>query len=170
LSAVRTLMTSAGALEGALAQGRRAAQAPDEGATRAAPRGRKAATTGAGPAPDPDETVAQPPDGAVPKATASDRRAAAASLLTIWASVARDLAVAGLDGRRQLHDPELVDELAAAGASLAPGAVAAFLQRLEGIAAQLQDNVNPELALDVLALSWPRPAARRAKAAPVAAG
>jgi hypothetical protein len=176
LAAVRALMTSAGALVGALAEGRRAAQAPDEGATRAVPRGGKAATRGgkaaargAGPVPDPDEAAAQPPEEAAPKATASDRRAAAASLLTIWASVARDLAVAGLDGRRQLHDPELVDELAAAGASLAPGAVAAFLQRVEGIAAQLQDNVNPELALDVLALSWPRPAARR-KAAPAAAG
>ena len=177
LAAVRTLMTSAGALERALAEGRRAAQAPDEGTTRVASRGRKtaargrtAAASGRRPAPDPDQAADRPPDDEAPKATASDRRAAAASLLTIWASVARDLAVAGLDGRRQLHDPEFVDELAAAGASLAPGAMAAFLERLEGIAAQLQDNVNPELALDVLALSWPRPAARRGRAAPVAAG
>ena len=43
----------------------------------------------------------------------------------------------------------------------------AFLARLGEIDAQLDENVNPELALDVLALSWPRVDA--AAAAPGAA-
>ena len=165
LGAVRALMTSAGALEAALAEGRRgdgpAADGTKAGATRGGRRGKKTASAGA-----PADAVATGEDAAdagaaaeAPKATASDRRAAAGSLLAIWASVARDLAVAGLGGRRQLHYPDLVDELAVVAPTLAPGVVAGFLERLNRTSAQLDDNVNPELALDVLALAWPRPAA-----------
>jgi hypothetical protein len=71
--------------------------------------------------------------------------------------VARDLAVAGLGGRRQIHDQELLDELAAVAPTIPAGALPAFLAELATVAVQIDDNVNPELALDVLALAWPRP-------------
>jgi hypothetical protein len=35
--------------------------------------------------------------------------------------------------------------------------VPAFLARLAAVEVQIDENVNPELALDVLALTWPRP-------------
>jgi hypothetical protein len=34
--------------------------------------------------------------------------------------------------------------------------MAAFLARVGAVATQLEENVTPELALDVLALSWPQ--------------
>jgi DNA polymerase-3 subunit delta' len=167
LAAVRSLGASAAALEAALAGGRRDAAAED--APQTARRGKKAPAAVVDRNEDGEATEAiEAPTEGTPKVTASDRRAAAATLLRIWASVGRDLAVAGLGGRRQLHYPDLVDELAAAAPSLAPGAVAGFLERLNRTAAQLDDNVNPELALDVLALAWPRPAAAPALAAPAA--
>jgi hypothetical protein len=111
--------------------------------------------------------VAPVEDAAAPKPAAADRRSAAATLLDIWASVARDLSVAGAGGRRQLRELDLVDELRAAAAGVSSARLGAFLARLGEIDAQLDENVNPELALDVLALSWPRVDA--AAAAPGAA-
>jgi len=157
LGAVRALTTTAASLEAALAEGRRGGAAAEE-AARAPRRGKKA------PAATEGQTDSGAPTEEAPKATASDRRAAAATLLAIWASVTRDLAVAGLGGRRQLHHPDLVDELAAIAPTLGPGVLAGFLERLNRTSAQLDDNVNPELALDVLALTWPR--AARPAAAP----
>ena len=165
LTSVRALMSSAAALEAALDEGRKAGAG--EGVT-AAPTGLRAAAAGrrkkpaAGAATRPGEESADgepeaPAESAAPKASASDRRAAAAALLAIWASVGRDLAVAALGGRRSLRDPELLDEMAAVAPTLAAEALAAFLARLATVEIQIDENVNPELALDVLALAWPRP-------------
>jgi hypothetical protein len=166
LTSVRSLMRSAAALEAALAEGRKKVAPGDAGAEKEGPqpkgrRGRKAAAVvrPAGDADSSDEADADAPaeTAAVPKVSASERRAAASTLMSIWASVARDLAVAALGGRRQLHDPELLDELAAVAPTIAPGAIPTFIARLAAIEVQLDENVNPELALDVLALAWPRP-------------
>jgi DNA polymerase-3 subunit delta' len=161
LVAVRALMASAGALDVALDEGRRGGEAAgDEIAGREPGRksGRRgkaaAARAGDGEATGGDEAT----PGDAPRPAASDRRAAAATLLAIWASVARDLAVAGLGGKRQLRYPDLVDELTAAAPAIPAATLAAFLDGLNRVSAQLDDNVNPELALDVLALAWPRPA------------
>jgi hypothetical protein len=78
--------------------------------------------------------------------------------MEIWASIGRDLAVAGRGGARQLRETELFDEIRAAAAALDVAGVTVFMAKLWDVAGQLDDNVNPELALDVLALSWPRPA------------
>ena len=100
-----------------------------------------------------------------PKLAASDRRSAAATLMDIWASIGRDLAVARSGGTRQLREVALVDEIPAAAATIELAGMAAFLSRLSAVARQLDDNVNPELALDVLALTWPRsPVAARVPA------
>ncbi|MFI5260067.1 MAG: hypothetical protein ACHQ01_10750, partial [Candidatus Limnocylindrales bacterium] len=79
-------------------------------------RGRK--TRAAKPA-DPEVTDgATPDDGAAPKLAAADRRLAAATLLDVWASVGRDLAVAQAGGSRRLRELELVDEVQAIGPGL----------------------------------------------------
>ena len=168
LTSVRTLMSSAAALEAALDEGRKAgagetAAGETGGAATATGRRRKKAPAGASAAAAADadgagaESDAPATEQAAPRVSASDRRAAASALLAIWASVARDLAVAALGGRRQIHDPELLDEFAAVAPTIPSGSMPAFLARLSAIEVQIDENVNPELALDVLALAWPRP-------------
>jgi DNA polymerase-3 subunit delta' len=166
LTAVRTLMTSAAALEDALDRGRKdgaragAVGALDDSAGDPAPAaGRRRKRVATAPPPDGGEEGSPdaPAESAAPKASASDRRAAATALLAIWASVARDLAVVALGGQRRVHDPELLDELAAVAPTIPSGAVPAFLAQLAAAETQIDENVNPELALDVLALAWPRP-------------
>ncbi|MGD0861377.1 MAG: hypothetical protein ABSA21_01275 [Candidatus Limnocylindrales bacterium] len=160
LTSVRALTASAAALEAALNEGRDRASATGEavgGANARArtPRRKAAAATG----PKDEGAEGEPDEGAesvAPKVSATDRRAAASALIGIWASVARDLAVAGLGGRRALHDPELLDELAAVAPTLPAGSLPAFLTRLAEIESAVDQNVNPELALDVLAVAWPR--------------
>jgi DNA polymerase III delta' subunit len=182
LTSVRSLMRSAAALEAALAEGRKNGAGDGESSggadTPATSRRRKKGTSAAvQPAGDAEGEADSDGGGngdgngarasgsgtgkavetAAPKVPASERRAAASALMSIWASVARDLAVAALGGRRQLHDPELLDELTAVAPTIAPGTLPAFIARLAAIEVQLGENVNPELALDVLALAWPRP-------------
>ena len=153
LASIRELMKSAAELDAALDSWRRSAVP--------AGRGRKGKSAKA-PAPadtaDADTAAdAAAADGAAaPKLAAADRRSAAATLLDIWASVARDLAVAGAGGSRQLRELNLVDELRAVAAGVSSVRLRSFLASLGEIAAQLDENVNPELALDVLALGWPR--------------
>ena len=178
LAAVRALMKSAAALDAALDSGRRdgtAEAAAGEAATATTTRRRKgrgsaaaslAASAPAGDAGAEDDAATNDEPAALTMA-ASDRRSAAATLMEIWASVGRDLAVAGSGGARQLRETELVDEISAAAAALDPAGLTAFLARLSDVAGQLDENVNPELALDVLALAWPRPA-RAAAVAPTA--
>jgi DNA polymerase-3 subunit delta' len=173
LTSVRILMSSAATLEAALDRGRKVAAgasgaASDDSPNAAGPstppaggRRRKKVVTAAQASQTTEEatdaTTDAPPEVSATRISASDRRAAASTLLAIWASVARDLAVAGLGGRRQIHDQELLDELAAVAQTIPSAAVPAFLVELAAVAVQIDENVNPELALDVLALAWPRP-------------
>jgi DNA polymerase-3 subunit delta' len=185
LASVRELMKSAAALEAALAVSRGFGPA-EEGAAPAPARGRKGRNAKvAAPAAHPDvagdagadATADAPSDGAAedsaaPKLAAAERRSAATTLLEVWASVGRDLAVARAGGARQLRELALVDEVRAAAPAVSAATLGTFLARLADIATQLDENVNPELALDVLALSWPRaePAGGAAKTAPGSAG
>jgi hypothetical protein len=89
------------------------------------------------------------------KLAASDRRTAAATLMEIWAAVARDIAVVKVGGARQLHEIGLVDEFRAIAPAVSAATLTDFLEQLAAIDRQLDENVNPELALDVLALAWP---------------
>jgi DNA polymerase-3 subunit delta' len=87
---------------------------------------------------------------------ASERRAAALALVAIWRDVLRDLAAVELGDRRLVRDVELLDELEPAAVAMPPDAVAAGLRRLDLAGEQLEGNVSPELALDVLALRHSR--------------
>ena len=178
LASVRELMKSAVALEAALDASRSSAPTAADAAAPVAVRGRKgrgakAAAPSAGPDVA-DDAVGDgtPEDAAAPKLAASERRSAATTLLEVWASVGRDLAVAGAGGARQLRELALVDEVDAAAPAVSPSTLTTFLARLAQIAAQLDEMLNPELALDVLAMSWPRtePAVQDPGARPAPAG
>ncbi len=156
LTSIRALTTTAVAFESALESGRNAglsvaSEGDDVAAVGSTKRRRK---TAGPPESKPDETAPSESEGRAP---ASARRAAAMSLISIWTSLARDLAVAVRGGRRQLHEAELLDEILAVSATLPGDAMADFMARLAGASASIEDNVTPELALDVLALAWPRP-------------
>ena len=163
LAAVRDLVKSAAALDAALEEGRRSGttEAPggsDRTATAARRLRGRGPVAAEGPDGDGDGDGDAKGESATVKMAASDRRSAAATLLDIWASIGRDLAVARNGGLRQLRETELVDEIRASATTLAATSLTSFLSRLSDVATQLDENVNPELALDVLALSWPRSA------------
>jgi DNA polymerase-3 subunit delta' len=105
-------------------------------------------------APDDDEKPARRSGAA--KISPAERRAAATQLLAVWREVARDLAVAARGGGRELHQHELLNDLAAAGKKVDPAAAAGFLDRLESVSRALDAYANPELAVDALLLAWPR--------------
>jgi DNA polymerase-3 subunit delta' len=88
------------------------------------------------------------------RAPAAERRRAASALVTIWRDLARDLALVALGEERRLRDPALLEDLRAA-ADVPTSAIAAFLARLDRTAELLEANISPELAIDVLLLSWP---------------
>jgi hypothetical protein len=177
LESIRELMKSAAVLDAALDSWRRSGLAADAEAAAPLGRGRKAKAAKAvppvsRPGAAADWEAAQTTDAApaeeaaAPRLVAADRRSAAASLLDIWASLARDLSVAAAGGGRQLRELDLVDELRTAAAGVSSARLGAFLDRLGEIDAQLDENVNPELALDVLALTWPRVEGSAPTAAP----
>jgi DNA polymerase-3 subunit delta' len=87
---------------------------------------------------------------------ATERRRAADMLLSLWADVARDLALVAAGGERSVRDPVLIDDLAAVAPEVEPVALAGFLARADRGSELLANNVSPELLLDSLALAWPR--------------
>jgi DNA polymerase III delta' subunit len=168
LATVRNLLKSAISLQEALDSGRSANAATAAEATRTRPKGRRAHPGAAEPVPaEPVAAEQEAVEPSVPstaesaeasggKVSAADRRAAAATLIEIWAEVGRDLMVAASGAPRQLRSLDLLDEIRAAGPKVPAAAIASFLTRLGEVAATLDQNVNSELALDVLALAWPR--------------
>ncbi len=167
LAAGRELVSRAGDVIKALAVADRPPR--DEPAT--ARRGRKAGAKGAATAP-----AASPPVGTEPAAAAdgetddqdleqvdardtrtpaSERRRAAALVITIWRDVTRDLALVRLGEERRLRDPALLDDLRAAATALLDADLAAFIARLDATAELLENNVSPELAVDARVLASP---------------
>ncbi len=112
-------------------------------------------------APDVASTDAAPepePPARSERGTPAERRLAAGALLEAWAGVARDLAVAASGAVAAVRDPSLLEDLVAVASHLPAGSAAAFLPRLARAATLLDQNANPELLVDVLALAWPRAA------------
>jgi DNA polymerase III subunit delta' len=94
--------------------------------------------------------------GAARRASPAERRAAVTQIVTVWREVARDVAVAERGGKRELRQHDLLDELANAGARVEPGEMTRFLARIDAVGRALDAYANPELALDVLLIEWPR--------------
>jgi DNA polymerase III delta' subunit len=153
LAAIRELTKTAVALDAALDLGRGNGSVSDDGAAAPAKRGRKGKAAAVAAA-DPEEADGAVADSA-PKLAAADKRSAAATLIGVWASVGRDLAIARAGGAGRIREMELIDELPAIAPAVSAASMAAFQAQLATIATQLEENVNSELALDVLALSWP---------------
>jgi len=152
LVGVRDLAARAAELIRALDPGKAAAVAAR--GSRARGRG---ATTAAAASAAPDEAAATESDGAAPaRVPAAERRAAALALVDLWRDLVRDLALASLDAPASVRDPELLEELQAAGAHLPPELPGRQLQRLDVAGERLEGNVSPELVLDGLALAWSR--------------
>ena len=103
-----------------------------------------------------DGATDEPGDGRLPVVPATERRRAAEVLVTLWADVARDLALVAAGGGRSVRDAVLLEELAVVAATVEPGAIAGFLDRAARGVELLVSNVSPELLLDSLALAWPR--------------
>jgi DNA polymerase III delta' subunit len=150
LVAGRELIERAVALDAALR--------PAEVAVATAPRLPRGTSRAARPAAAADEAEASgDAPAAAGKRSPAERRRAVMILLDLWRDVALDLAIAGLGGRHELRDPALLEDQLAASTATGPGAVGAFLVRLDRIAELVEGNTGPELAVDVLVLAW-RPA------------
>jgi DNA polymerase III delta' subunit len=97
------------------------------------------------------------------KPSAAQRRRNALRLFEAWRDLCRDLAlVVGAGPAGAAHGVrrlDLLEELATASVGLDRAGMAAFLERLDSFAAAVEAYASPELAVDVLALAWPRPAA-----------
>lgn len=102
----------------------------------------------------PATPVLDPAVEAVVRVPASERRAAAQSLVAIWRDLARDLFVVGHGSPTAVRDPDLLDDLRGAASSLPSTAAGAFLHRLDEAGERLEGNAAPDLVLDVLALDW----------------
>lgn len=161
LAAVRAAIPRAIALATALTGGPNGPVGAAPGARAGRKRG-KTSEAPAPPAPDPEDAVGEEIEDGRPRTIPpSERRRAAELLVTLWADVARDLALVGAGGGRSVRDPVLLEELTATAESIDPAGVTAFLERAARGAELLVSNVSPELLLDSLALAWPR---RRAAA------
>jgi hypothetical protein len=108
-------------------------------------------------APADGEAVDPPADeaGRPARSAPTERRRGALTLIDVWRRLAIDLARTEHGEAGGLHDPALLEEVAAAAGRLPAGATAAFLVRLDEVGRAIDGNASPELAMDVLALAWP---------------
>ena len=117
-------------------------------------RGRDATADDAGTAAEGAASPA-PPDGRT-RAAPAVRRAASLALIGIWRDVARDLLVVLAGGSGLVRDLGLLEDYERAALGTSIDDVAAFLARLDGLAAAIEAYANPDLVVDVLLLAWPR--------------
>lgn len=104
----------------------------------------------------PRNAPARPSRGASPRAQPAERRRATIRVLTAWRDVGRDLVVVARGGSTQLTEPALLDEFRSVAAVLSEPELVAFLERLDGLVAAIEEYADPALVLDALLLAWPR--------------
>jgi DNA polymerase-3 subunit delta' len=86
-----------------------------------------------------------------------ERRRAVTTVLEVWREVGRDLAVAAQGAGRGVRDLDLLDELLASAGRIDATELRRFLDRLDRLLLAIEGYASPELTLDTLLLSWPRP-------------
>jgi len=91
-----------------------------------------------------------------------ERRRALATVIDIWRDLGRDLAVAAQGRGRGVRDRDQLPELQAMASRVDPEGLRCFLDRLDGLGSAVEAYASPELVLDALLLSWPRPTATTA--------
>jgi DNA polymerase III delta' subunit len=92
-----------------------------------------------------------------PRLQPVERRRAVRLVIDVWRDLGRDLAVATHGDGRGVRDLDQLDELLALGAGLEPPALGRFLDRLDRLTLAVEGYASPELTLDALLLTWPRP-------------
>jgi hypothetical protein len=65
--------------------------------------------------------------------------------------------VAAFDGGRGIRDLDQLEELLELAPAMDLAGLRRFLDRLDGLMLAVEGYANPELCLDALLLSWPRP-------------
>jgi len=94
-----------------------------------------------------------------------DRRRAVLLIIEIWRDLGRDLAVAVHGGSRELRDLDQLEELRILARGLDADDLHRFLDRLDRLSVAIEGYASPELTLDTLLLTWPRPSSDTASAA-----
>ncbi len=88
-----------------------------------------------------------------------ERRRAVHLIIEAWRDVGRDLAVAAHGNGRGIRDLDQLEELLLLSGRLDEVALHRFLDRLDRLMVAVEGYASPELTLDVLLLTWPRPRA-----------
>jgi len=86
-----------------------------------------------------------------------ERRRALQVIIEVWRDVGRDLAVAARGDGRAIRDLDQLEELARAAGRIEAPSLHRFLDRLDRLSLAVEGYASPELTLDALLLSWPRP-------------
>lgn len=94
-----------------------------------------------------------------------ERRRAAALIIEVWRDLGRDLAVAAHGHGAGIRDLDQLDELLELGRRTDAATLRRFLDRLDRLMLAIEGYASPELTLDTLLLTWPRPRAATGKAA-----
>jgi hypothetical protein len=94
-----------------------------------------------------------------------ERRRAVTLVIEVWRDLGRDLAVAAQGGGRGVRDLDQLEDLLELGRRVEAGALRRFLDRLDRLALAIEGYASPELTLDTLLLTWPRPSSDTASAA-----
>ncbi|MEX1294617.1 MAG: hypothetical protein AB1Z67_00460 [Candidatus Limnocylindrales bacterium] len=86
-----------------------------------------------------------------------ERRRAVTLIIEVWRDLGRDLAVAAQADGRGVRDLDQLEDLRELGSRLEPAALRRFLDRLDRLTLAIEGYASPELTLDALLLTWPRP-------------
>jgi DNA polymerase-3 subunit delta' len=86
-----------------------------------------------------------------------ERRRAVTLVIDVWRDLGRDLAVAMQGDGRGVRDLDQLEDLLDVGARTDMTALRRFLDRLDRLALAIEGYASPELTLDTLLLTWPRP-------------
>jgi len=88
-----------------------------------------------------------------------ERRRAITLIIDVWRDLGRDLAVAAHGDGHGIRDLDQLEELLQLGRRVDGTALRRFLDRLDRLALAIEGYASPELTLDALLLTWPRPSA-----------
>ena len=86
-----------------------------------------------------------------------ERRRAVTLVIDVWRDLGRDLAVAAEGEGKGVRDLDQLEELLELAPRIEPTALRRFLDRLDRLTLAIAGYASPELTLDALLLTWPRP-------------
>jgi DNA polymerase-3 subunit delta' len=86
-----------------------------------------------------------------------ERRRALQVIIEVWRDVGRDLAVVAHGDGRSVRQLDQLEDLRVAAGRIDTRALRHFLDRLDRLSLAVEGYASPELTLDALLLSWPRP-------------